>query len=98
MEEYNNLKFQTETSNSTYGGVRKLPYVFAEQGVAMLSSVLPTEVAEEVSVKIMHAFVVMRNYISSNLIEQVYINNLVLEDHHRKRIIRTYGTVSSKSP
>ena len=39
--EYNNLKFQFETSNiNNHGGIRKLPYVFTEQGVAMLSSVL----------------------------------------------------------
>ena len=46
-EEYNNLKFQFETSRSSnnYGGVRKLPYVFTEQGVAMLATVLKTKVA-----------------------------------------------------
>lgn len=83
-EEYNNLKFQTETSSwNDYGGVRKLPYVFTEQGVAMLSSVLKTKVAEEVSIKIMDAFVLMRKYISTNLIEQKYINSIVLEDHKK---------------
>ena len=68
-EEYNNLKFQIETSSSknNYGGVRKLPYVFTEQGVAMLATVLRTEVASKMSVAIMRAFVVMRKYISSNL-------------------------------
>lgn len=45
----------------------------------MLSAVLRTEVAEEVSIKIMDAFVAMRKYISSNLIEQKYINNMVLK-------------------
>ena len=80
-EEYNNLKFQIETSSSknNYGGVRKLPYVFTEQGVAMLATVLRTEVASKMSVATMRAFVVMRKYISSNLIEQRYINNMVIE-------------------
>lgn len=79
-EEYNNLRFQLETTNNMN---RSLPYVFTEQGVAMLATILRTKVAEEVSIKIMDAFVAMRKYISSNLIEQKYINNLVLEDHDK---------------
>lgn len=75
-EEYNNLKFQTETSSwNNHGGIRKLPYAFTEQGVAMLSAVLRTEVAEIVSIRIMDAFVAMRHYIGNNLLEQKYINN-----------------------
>ena len=93
-EEYNSLRFQIETSNitnyprfqietlkSNSGGRRYNPYVFTEQGVAMLSSVLHTEKAVSVSINIMNAFVSMRKYISSNLIDQKNINNLVLEDH-----------------
>ncbi len=81
-EEYNNLKFQFETSNSNtnYGGVRKLPYVFTEQGIAMLATVLRTKVASQMSVAIMRAFVIMRKYISSNLIEQKFINRQVLKN------------------
>ena len=79
-EEYDNLRFQLETTNKMS---RSLPYVFTEQGVAMLATILRTEVAEEVSIKIMDAFVAMRKYISTNLIEQKYINNLVLEDHDK---------------
>lgn len=88
-EEYNILKFQIETSNTSnnYGGVRKLPYVFTEQGVAMLATVLRTKVASQISVAIMRAFVTMRKYISSNLIEQKYINNLVLEDHNKIKLL-----------
>ncbi len=83
-EEYKNLKFQNETSSwNNYGGVRKLPYAFTEQGTAMLATILKTEVAAEVSIQIMRAFVSMRKYISTNLIEQKYINNLVLEDNKR---------------
>ena len=76
-EENKNLKFQFETSK--HGGVRKNPYVFTEQGVAMLASVLRTPVATKVSVSIMRAFVIMRKYISNELIEQKYINNLVIK-------------------
>ena len=83
-EYYKILRFQSETLELEQGKYSKyLPYVFTEQGVAMLATVLRTEVAEEVSIKIMDAFVTMRHYISSNLIEQKYINNLVLEDHDK---------------
>lgn len=83
-EEYDNLKFQNGTSRfNSHGGVRKMPYVFTEQGVAMLASVLRTSVASSVSVDIMRAFVVMKKYISKTLLEQTYINELVLKDSKR---------------
>lgn len=83
-EEYLNLKSQLGTSSSNeYGGVRKLPYVFTEQGVAMLASVLRTNVASSVSIDIMRAFVIMKRYISKTLLEQTYINELVLKDSKR---------------
>ncbi len=82
--EYDNLKFQIETSRfNSHGGVRKMPYVFTEQGVAMLASVLRTSVASSVSIDIMRAFVVMKKYVSKTLLEQTYINNLVLKDSKR---------------
>ena len=84
-EEYCNLKFQSETSSwDGYGGVRKLPYVFTEQGVAMLATVLRTEVAEEISIKIMDAFVAMRKYIAGNTLENRVSNiesKLIDYDH-----------------
>ena len=84
-EEYCNLKFQSETSSwDGYGGVRKLPYVFTEQGVAMLATVLRTEVAEEISIKIMDAFVAMRKFIASNTLESRVSNietKLIDYDH-----------------
>ena len=63
--------------------IKYLPYAFTEQGVAMLATILRTSVAEEVSIKIMDAFVAMRKYMGANLIKQKYINNLVLEDHDK---------------
>ena len=59
------LKSQAATSNGR-GGRRKLPKVFSEQGVAMLSAVLSSDFALEVSVNIMNAFVAMRHYLSDN--------------------------------
>ena len=71
----------------TRGGRYKNPRVFTEQGIAMLSTILKTPVAVKTSISIMDAFIAMRKYISSNLIEQKYINNLVLEDHNRINIL-----------
>ncbi len=97
-KEYDNLKFQNGTSRfSSHGGIRKLPYVFTEQGVAMLASVLKTNIASQISVSIMRAFVAMRHYISNNLIEQKYINNIVLEDHKKiKQLEDTFQKFEEK--
>ena len=72
----------------TRGGRYRNPRVFTEQGVAMLATILKTKVATEVSIKIMDAFVSMRHYISSNLLEQKYINNMVLEHDYDIKIIQ----------
>ena len=87
--ETENLRFHFETSNSTtnYGGKRYNPYAFTEQGVAMLATILHTPVAAEVSVNIMRTFVKMRKIISSNLIEQKYINELVIKDNERINLL-----------
>ena len=66
-QEFQYLKFQIETSSiKDHGGIRKLPYVFTEQGVAMLSSVLRTKNAAKISINIMNAFVYMRRFINEN--------------------------------
>ena len=82
-------KFSTSSLNN-YGGRRYLPRVFTEQGVAMLSTILKSKVATEVSIKIMDAFVAMRKYISSNLIEQKHINNLVMKHEEQISTIFDY--------
>ena len=64
-----------------------LPRVFTEQGVAMLATILKSKVATKVSINIMDAFVLMRKYISSSLIEQKNINNLVLEHEERLKLV-----------
>ncbi len=88
-EEFLNLKSQFGTSSwNNYGGTRKLPYVFTEQGVAMLATVLRTDIASEMSVAIMRAFVTMRKYISTNLLEQKYINNMVLEHDCQIKLLK----------
>ena len=50
---------------------------------AMLATIIRTSITEEVSIRIMDAFVAMRKYISSGSIEQKYINKLVLDDHDK---------------
>ena len=55
------LIFQNGTSS--WGGIRKRPYAFTEQGVSMLSAALRSPTAIQVSIRIMDAFVAMRNYI-----------------------------------
>ena len=97
-EEYISLKFQTGTSKvKGRGGVRKLPYVFTEEGVVMLSSVLHTKVAIKVSIDIMNAFVKMRKFIKTNLLEQQYINELVLEhDKDIKLLQETFDKMEVK--
>lgn len=78
------LRFQNETANHM---TRTKPYVFTEQGIAMLATVLKTEVASDVSIKIMRTFVEMRKYINNSLIEQRYINEMVLKDNKRINLL-----------
>ncbi|MEW6108954.1 MAG: ORF6N domain-containing protein [Nitrospirota bacterium] len=60
------LRSQFVTSKTGRGGRRYFPYVFTEQGVAMLSSVLSSERAVKVNIEIMRAFVRLRQLLSSN--------------------------------
>jgi len=60
-DEWDSLRFQNETSKR--GGRRYLPYAFTEQGVAMLSGLLNSDIAIEVNINIMRAFVKIRNYL-----------------------------------
>jgi hypothetical protein len=65
-EEFQNWRSQFVTSNSDKMGLRRPPYAFTEQGVSMLSAVLKSDIAIDISVKIIRAFVEMRKMISSN--------------------------------
>ena len=89
IEEVNSIsRFQVETLKGQGHNIKYLPYVFTEEGVAMLATVLRTPVAEEVSIRIMDAFVLMRKYISTNLMEQKYINNMVLEHDTQIKLLQ----------
>ncbi|KAF0134103.1 MAG: hypothetical protein FD145_859 [Candidatus Saganbacteria bacterium] len=63
-EEFNNLKFHFGISS--WGGTRKLPYAFTEQGVAMLSSVLKSKKAIQVNILIVRTFVKIREFLSTH--------------------------------
>ena len=64
-EEYRNLKFQSGTSS--WGGTRKPPRAFTEQGVAMMSSVLRSSRAVQVNIEIVRAFVRLRQMLGANV-------------------------------
>lgn len=82
-EEYRNiLRFQNGTLDLKQGQYSKyLPFVFTEEGVAQLASILHTEVAAQMSVAIMRAFVFLRHYVEDNLLDQKYYNNLTLKNN-----------------
>ena len=63
-DEWENLKYHFGTSS--WGGKRKLPLVFTEQGIAMLSGLLNSDIAINVNIQIMRAFVQLRYYALSH--------------------------------
>ncbi|WP_165053333.1 MULTISPECIES: ORF6N domain-containing protein [unclassified Adlercreutzia] len=86
-DEWGVSKSQTVTSKRAEGsgGRRKLPNMFTEQGVAMLSAVLRSETAIRVSVQIMDAFVEMRHFIAGNaaMFEQIRAVELCQLEYQR---------------
>ncbi len=87
--ELENLRSQIATSSSekeNYGGRRYLPYVFTEQGIAMLSGLLKNNTAIQVSINIMDAFVEMRKFIASNahVFERLIHVEYQLLEHDKK--------------
>ena len=83
-EEEANLTSQFVMSSSSHGGRRIPPYAFTEQGIAMLSAVLRSDVAIDVSIRIMDAFVEMRHFIAGNArlfehIERVELKQLTYQ-------------------
>jgi hypothetical protein len=83
-EEWGDLRSQIATSS--WGGQRYLPFAFTEQGVAMLSSVLNSEIAIDVNIAIVRAFVMMRQFaltyqeLSEKLIELEKLHNQKFDD------------------
>ena len=91
-EELINLKSQIVISSLkneiVHGGTRYLPYVLTEQVIMMLSGLLKSDIAAKVNVQIIDAFVAMRKYISSTLVNQNFINNLVYKHDEEIKLLK----------
>ena len=103
-EEVEILKSQNATSS--WGGDRRLPYAFTEQGIAMLSSVLKSQTAVEVNIRIMRAFVSMRRFIVTNAqlfqrLETIEYHQLEMKQHQEvtdKRIDEVFKRLEANIP
>ena len=111
--ETENWKSQIVITNSITMGLRRNPYAFTEQGVSMLSAVLKSSVAIQVSIAIMRAFVAMRNYITTTttvtaelaeilaLLERVDADNAEavsdLSEDMRKELDNIYNAIAALS-
>jgi hypothetical protein len=101
-QEVTDLKSQIVTSNTGRGGVRKLPWAFTEQGVAMLSSVLRSPTAVRVNVEIMRAFVRLRRLLATpgELVEQLtkLAETVQLHDEQIKTIAQVLRQLMEQPP
>jgi hypothetical protein len=76
-EEFINLRSQIVTSNlNKHGGLRYLPYAFTEQGIAMLSGVLNSDIAIEMNIAIMRTFIYIRQFALSHLELSIQLKQL----------------------
>ncbi|MBC8054859.1 MAG: ORF6N domain-containing protein [Sphingobacteriaceae bacterium] len=82
-EEFKDLIFQNGTSS--WGGTRKLPYAFTDQGVAMLSGILNSERAIAVNIQIMRVFTRIRQMLSDNMELRLDIENIKKKLHHQDK-------------
>ena len=95
-EEAINLRSKISTSRlNNHGGNRYAPRVFTEQGVAMLATILKSKVATQVSIRIMDAFVAMRKYISSDLIE--HSKMLINHENRLSLLENTFDSFKDKN-
>ena len=105
-EEFEDWKSHFATSNSIIMGARKLPYAFTEQGIAMLSSVLKSQTAVDVNIRIMRAFVSMRRFVATNAqlfqrLETVEYRQLEMKRHQEmtdKRIDKVFNLLETNIP
>lgn len=101
-EEYNSLRCQIGTSKEnavSRGGRRYMPYAFTEQGIAMLSAVLHSEIAVNVSIGIMRTFVEMRKFlINSHLIfermNEIEVTQLTFQKNTQEKFNKIFDYIS----
>jgi len=92
--EFKNLMFQIGTSS--WGGIRKLPYVFTEQGIAMLSSVLNSRRAILVNIQIMRTFIKLKKIILSNKDLELKMEQLQKKyDKHDQEIQAIFSVIKN---
>jgi hypothetical protein len=99
--EFDNLISQNVTSS--WGGVRKSPVVFTEQGVAMLAGLLKSDIAVDVSIKIIDAFVAMRQFISKNAqifsrLDNVEIKQITFEEKTNENFNKIFDALETHKP
>ena len=87
FKEYNSLLFQNGIAKKK-GGRTNLPYVYTEQGIAMLSCILHSDIAIKMSIKIINVFVLMRHYLIDNKDVYKTLNNINIRlDNHDKKML-----------
>ena len=97
---------KSQNATSSWGGDRRLPYAFTEQGIAMLSSVLKSQTAVDVNIRIMRAFVSMRHFIATNSqlfqrLETIEYHQLEMKQHQEitdKRIDEVFKKLDANIP
>ena len=92
-EEYENLRSQFATSSSAYGGRRYLPFAFTEQGIAMLSSVLNSEIAIQMNIFIVRAFIKMRESLETYKDLAMKIDKIEIAQLHDHAALRNVHSV-----
>ena len=106
-EEWNSLRSQIVTLKdlksqiviSSWGGTRKLPYVFTRNGIGMLSSVLRSETAVEVNIRIMRAFTAIPEIVNNNVLMMQRILNI--EQHQTEtdaKVSQIITTIEKRLP
>lgn len=100
-EEFDRLRSQIVTSNSR-GGRRHLPYAFTEQGIAMLSGVLHSGIAVQMSISIMNTFVEMRRFISNNAllferVSSIELKQLEYQKSTEEKFVKVFQYIDDHS-
>ena len=103
FEEYRNLISQNVTSS--WGGVRKMPYAFTEQGVAMLSSILKSKKAIQINIQIMGTFVSMRKWAIDNEdlskrlseLEHYFIEHCKDQEYDMRKLYEAIGLLMDRT-
>jgi len=96
-KEYANLMSQSAISRSEWGGTRKMPLVFTEQGVATLSGVLNSDKAIEINIQIIRAFVAIRRFLAANARVFYRLDNVEKKQlEHDRKFEQVFDAIESK--